>query len=131
MKILGTADKYRELLFEDKHKAAKELAQTPLLLTFLCLVYDREQTLPSKRSMLYERALNIILHEWSAQKRMNRDPIYEGFHPELEKLMLAKVAYDSFEQDQLFFSRDVVTEKISAFLSDTLDAPDIWMLIKS
>ncbi len=71
---LGTADKYRELLFEDKHRAAKELAQTPLLLTFLCLVYDREQTLPSKRSVLYERALNIILHEWSAQKRLKRDP---------------------------------------------------------
>ncbi len=93
------------------------------MLTFLCLVYDREQTLPSKRSTLYERALNIILHEWSAQKRLKRDPIYEGFHPELEKLMLAKIAYDSFEQDQLFFSKDVVTEKIAAFLSDTLDAP--------
>lgn len=120
---LGTADTYRELLFQDKHKATKELAQTPLLLTFLCLVYDREQTLPSKRSTLYERALNIILQEWSAQKRLVRDPIYEGFHPELEKLMLAKIAYDSFKQDQLFFSKDTVTERISAFLSDTLDAP--------
>ena len=120
---LGTADKYRELLFQDEHKATRELAQTPLLLTFLCLVYDREQTLPSKRSTLYERALNIILHEWSAQKRIERDPIYEGFHPELEKLMLAKIAYDSFSQDQLFFSKDDVTERVAAFLSDTLDAP--------
>lgn len=122
-KVLGTAVKYRELLFEDKHKATKELAQTPLLLTFLCLVYDREQTLPSRRSVLYERALNIISHEWSAQKRIERDAIYEGFHPELEKLMLAKIAYDSFNQDQLFFSKDHVTERIADFLSDTLDAP--------
>ncbi len=120
---LGTADKYRELLFQKKHKATKELAQTPLLLTFLCLVYDREQTLPSKRSTLYERALNIILHEWSAQKRIERDPIYEGFHPELEKLMLAKIAYDSFKQDQLFFSKETVTKQIAEFLADTLDAP--------
>ena len=120
---LGIAEKYCELLFQNKHEATKELAQTPLLLTFLCLVYDREQTLPSKRSVLYERALNIILHEWSAQKRIERDPIYEGFHPELEKLMLAKIAYDSFKQDQLFFSKDVVTERIAEFLSDTLGAP--------
>ena len=120
---LGTADTYRELLFQDKHKATRELAQTPLLLTFLCLVYDREQTLPSKRSTLYERALNIILQEWSAQKRIERDPIYEGFHPELEKLMLAKIAYDSFKQDQLFFSKNAVAEHIAAFLADTLDAP--------
>ncbi|PZO14656.1 MAG: histidine kinase [Leptolyngbya foveolarum] len=120
---LGTAKKYRELLSQDNHEATKELAQTPLLLTFLCLVYDREQTLPSKRSTLYERALNIILHEWSAQKRIKRDPIYEGFHSELEKLLLAKIAYDSFKQDQLFFSKDYVTERITDFLSDTLDAP--------
>ncbi|MEL6488377.1 MAG: NACHT domain-containing protein [Cyanobacteria bacterium J06621_3] len=119
---LGIAGKYRDLLFQDNHKAAKELAKTPLLLTFLCLVYDREQTLPRKRSTLYERALNIILYEWSAQKRIKRDPIYKGFHPELEKLLLAKIAYDSFSKDQLFFSKDYVTEQITVFLLDTLDA---------
>jgi len=118
-----TAEQYWQLLSQPEHKATKELAQTPLLLTFLCLVYDREQTLPKTRSKLYSRALNILLQEWAAQKRLERDPIYEGFHPGLEEELLAQIAYDSFAQDQLFFSKAEVTKQIVAFLADTLDAP--------
>ena len=87
------------------------------------MVYDREQTLPKVRSTLYGDALNILLKEWAAQKRLERDPIYEGFYPDLEKELLAQVAYDSFEQDQLFFSKADITERITVFLSDTLDVP--------
>ena len=118
-----TADKYWELLQKDEHKATKELAQTPLLLTFLCLVYDREQTLPAQRSTLYGKALNILLSEWAAQKRLEQNPIYEGFHPDLEKVLLAQIAYDSFKQDQLFFLKDDLTRRIGDFLADTLNAP--------
>ncbi|MBW4485853.1 MAG: NACHT domain-containing protein [Tildeniella torsiva UHER 1998/13D] len=119
----GTADKYWELLQKDENKATKELAQTPLLLTFLCLVYDRQHILPTLRSILYGKALDILLSEWSAQKRLEQDPIYEGFHPDLEKVLLARIAYDSFEQDQLFFLKDDITRRIGEFLEDTLDAP--------
>jgi hypothetical protein len=119
----GTADKYWELLKKGENKATKELAQTPLLLTFLCLVYDRQQMLPTQRSTLYGKALDILLSEWAAQKRLEQNPIYEGFHPDLEKVLLAQIAYDSFEQDQLFFLKDNITRRISEFLADTLDAP--------
>ncbi|MEM1291193.1 MAG: NACHT domain-containing protein [Cyanobacteria bacterium P01_H01_bin.162] len=119
----GTADKYWELLQKDENQATKELAQTPLLLTFLCLVYDRQQMLPTQRSTLYGKALDILLSEWSAQKRLEHDPIYEGFYPDLEKVLLAQIAYDSFEQDQLFFLKDDITRRIGDFLADTLDAP--------
>ncbi len=37
-----TAEKCWELLQKSENKGAKELAQTPLLLTFLCLVYDQK-----------------------------------------------------------------------------------------
>ena len=37
--------------------------------------------------------------------------------------MLSEIAYESFKQDQLFFSKDVVTERIKEFLADTLDVP--------
>ncbi|MBD1873806.1 NACHT domain-containing protein [Nodosilinea sp. FACHB-131] len=119
----STADKYWQLLQKDENRATKELAQTPLLLTFLCLVYDRQQMLPTQRSALYGKALDILLSEWSAQKRLEQDPIYEGFHPDLEKVLLAQIAYDSFEQDQLFFLKDDIIRRISEFLADTLDAP--------
>ncbi|WOD39839.1 NACHT domain-containing protein [Nodosilinea sp. E11] len=119
----GVANNYWALLQKDEHKATKELAQTPLLLAFLCLVYDSKQVLPTKLSTLYGEALDILLSEWSAQKRLEQDPIYEGFHPDLEKVLLGQIAYESFEQDQLFFLKDDVTRRISEFLADTLDAP--------
>ena len=122
-KALGIADEYIALLNQGEHRATKDLAQTPLLLTFLCLVYDREQTLPHERTTLYGRALNIILNEWAAQKRIERDPIYKGFHIALEQVMLAEIAYDSFKKNQLFFSKDAVTSQITDFLTETLDAP--------
>jgi hypothetical protein len=86
-------------------------------------VYDRENLLPTQRSALYGKALDILLSEWAAQKRLEQDPIYKGFHPDLEKVLLAQIAYDSFEQDQLFFLKDDIIRRISEFLADTLDAP--------
>ena len=79
--------------------------------------------LPSKRSTLYGRALDIILDEWSAQKRLERDPIHERLNPDLEKILLAEIAYESFSQDQLFFSKEVITKRIASFLADTLENP--------
>ena len=120
---LGTAQKFCELLQQSENASAKELAQTPLLLTFLCLVYDRSQSLPTVRSTLYGKALNILLEDWAAEKRIEQDPIYQGFYTDLEKILLSEIAYQSFKADQLFFSEQNLTERIAEFLADTLDAP--------
>ncbi|EKU97607.1 putative NTPase (NACHT family) [Leptolyngbya sp. PCC 7375] len=120
----GTANEYWQLLQQPENKAAKELAQTPLLLTFLCLIYEREQTLPNRCSTLYGSALNILLSEWSAQKNLPKTSIYKDFHPELEKEMLSEIAYNSFKEDRLFFSKSDITDCITTFLADTLDAPE-------
>ena len=77
-----------KLLQKPENAAAKELAQTPLLLTFLCLVYDRSQNLPDNRSTLYRKALDILLEEWAAEKRIQRDAIYPDLHIDLEKALL-------------------------------------------
>ena len=112
-----------ETLQEAKNKAAKELAHTPLLLTFLCLVYDRSQRFPANRSSLYQRALRILLEEWAAEKRINRDEIYEGLSIELEESLLSEIAYAGFESDQLFFSRRELTAQIKDFLASNLNVP--------
>lgn len=118
-----TAKQFWELLKQTENASAKELAQTPLLLTFLCLVYDRSQSLPPVRSDLYGKALNILLEDWAAEKRIKQDPIYQGLHTGLEKELLSEIAYQSFKEDQLFFSEQEIIEQISTFLADTLDAP--------
>ncbi|NEQ51855.1 MAG: NACHT domain-containing protein [Leptolyngbya sp. SIO3F4] len=118
-----TAERFWALINQSENTSAKELAQTPLLLTFLCLVYDRSQSLPPVRSDLYGKALDILLEDWAAEKRIERDPIYQGLYTGLEKELLAEIAYQSFKDDQLFFSEQEITEQIATFLADTLDAP--------
>lgn len=120
---MGIARQCWGLLQKPENAAAKELAQTPLLLTFLCLVYDRSQNLPDNRSTLYRKALDILLEEWAAEKRIRREAIYQGLHTDLEKVLLAEIAYQGFDADQLFFSQQGILKHISSFLADTLDAP--------
>ncbi|MEM1241228.1 MAG: NACHT domain-containing protein [Cyanobacteria bacterium P01_H01_bin.26] len=119
----ATSQKCWEILQEKKNAAAKELAHTPLLLTFLCLVYDRSQRFPTNRSCLYQKALRILLEEWAAEKRINRDEIYEGLSIELEESLLSEIAYVGFESDQLFFSRRELTAQIKDFLASNLNVP--------
>jgi len=119
----GTAERCWELLQKEENKAAKELAQTPLLLTFLCLVYNRSQDLPKNRAVLYKDALNILLKEWVAEKRVRQDVLYQDFSIELEQIMLSEIAYTGFEADRLFFSGREVVEQIKTFLARNLNAP--------
>lgn len=95
-KQVNTAEECWKLLQEPQNQGALELARTPLLLTFLCLVYDRSQNFPSNYSVLYRKALRILLEEWASEKRIQRDEIYQGLHTELEEILLSEIAYGGF-----------------------------------
>ncbi|WP_445245905.1 NACHT domain-containing protein [Microcoleus sp. OTE_8_concoct_300] len=122
-KQAGTAQKCWELLQKPEYAAAKELAHTPLLLTFLCLTYDRSQNFPNNRSVLYKKALRILLEEWAAEKRIQKEEIYQGLSTELEGSLLSEIAYTGFETDKLFFSQREVVEEIKTFLATNLNVP--------
>lgn len=120
---MGTAQKCWEILQKPENIGAKELANTPLLLTFLCLVYDNSQHFANKRSALYRQALRILLEAWAAEKRIMREEIYKGLSTELEEILLANMAYQGFKRDQLFFPYRDIVEDIKYFLSTNLNAP--------
>ncbi|MDJ0716901.1 MAG: NACHT domain-containing protein [Prochloraceae cyanobacterium] len=119
----NTAKECWDSLNDSNNKAAKDLAQNPLLLTFLCLVYVEYKSFPSKRSQLYNRALDIVLEKWAAEKAIRRKEIYKGFDTELEKVLLAQIAYDNFSEDVLFFTRQDLINYIKKFLADTVENP--------
>lgn len=119
----NTAEKCWEALKTPENKASKELAHTPLLLTYLCLVYDLSQRFPNNRSSLYKKALRILLEEWAAEKRILRDDIYEGLSIEQEEILLSEIAYEGMVADQLFFTRRELSAQIKGFLSNNLNAP--------
>jgi predicted NACHT family NTPase len=118
-----TSERCWRLLNEPGNVAAKELAHTPLLLTFLCLVYNRTQGFPGNRATLYSKALDILLEEWAAEKRITSDEIYQGLNIDLEKVLLSEIAYQGFNKDQIFFTEQQLVNQIKIFLADTVDKP--------
>ncbi|QSV65480.1 MAG: NACHT domain-containing protein [Dolichospermum sp. DL01] len=117
----GTADKCWNKIKSEE--ATRELARTPLLLTFLCLEYDESQDLPKKKATLYGNALDILLRRWASEKRLPYEPIYRQLGIDLEKIMLAEIAYHNFAVDKLFFSQQEVLNQIQKFLSNNDNAP--------
>jgi hypothetical protein len=119
-----TAKNCWELLQKKEYKSAKELAHTPLLLTFLCWVYDDKQSFPTNRSRLYQNALRILLETWSAEKRLpNRGLVYENLSIEQEEILLSEVAYQNFVADKLFLEKREVVKQIKDHLKQNLNAP--------
>jgi NACHT domain len=119
----GTAQHCWDLLRTPNHTGTKEIAQTPLLLTLLCLVYNDTQDFPEKRAELYKQALDVLLTKWAAEKRIQRDPIYKDLTLTLETVMLGEIAYLGFAADRLFFSQREVVSQIQDFLASNLNAP--------
>ncbi|MBD2503217.1 NACHT domain-containing protein [Anabaena azotica] len=117
-----TARQCWELLQENE--AAKELARTPLLLTFICLYYDEYQSFTNNRSELYKKALDILLDKWLAEKRVTRDPIFKDFTIAIEESLLAEIAYRGFQQDRLFFTRDELIQQIETNLKANVNTPE-------
>jgi GTPase SAR1 family protein len=118
----NTAERCWEILQQTEQIGAKELAHTPLLLTFLCLVYGRAQNFPINRSILYGKALRILMEEWAAEKRILQDAIYQGLSTELEEILLSEIAVAGFKNGQIFFSKSYLIEKIKVFLANNLNA---------
>jgi hypothetical protein len=119
----NTADQCWELLQRPEYAAAKELAQTPLLLTLLCAVYDEGLDFPKNRAALYGEALDVLLRKWASEKRIQHHPIYQELSLELERELLADIAFESFAEDQLFFNKRSITKQIRDFLVSNLNAP--------
>lgn len=68
----------RSRLDSDDHKATRELAKTPLLLTLICILFLKQGEFPTKRSTLYDRAVSTLLSEWDASKEIVRQQPYKG-----------------------------------------------------
>lgn len=118
-----TASKCWQMLQKTENRASKELAHTPLLLTYLCLFYDNTQRFPKNRCILYRKALRILLEEWAADKRILRDDIYEGLSIEQEEILLSEIAYEGMVSAQLFFTKRELSARIKVFLTTNLNAP--------
>jgi ribosome biogenesis GTPase A len=107
-------------LNNEEHKSAKELTQTPLLLTLVCLLYQRSRKLPTNRATLYERALRVLLEEWAAEKGIPHEDLYKGLDTKRKEMMLSEIAHEAFQKNRLFLPRREITDQIEQLLKEML-----------
>lgn len=115
-----------EQLNTASNMAAKELTRTPLLLTMLCLVFQREGQFPKHKATLYEKSLWVLLEEWDAEKDVPRESIYKGLAIKRKEIILAKIAFDAFQRDELFITRRTLAQQLEELLSEML--PDVALI---
>ena len=107
-------------LNNEEHKAAKELTQTPLLLTLVCWLYQYSRKFPTNRATLYERALRVLLEEWAAEKGIPHEDLYKGLDTKRKEMMLSEIAHHAFQADRLFLPRREITDQIEQLLREML-----------
>lgn len=107
----------RHALLEDEaNKAVRELAQVPLLLALLCLVYEELSEIPAKRDEIYEEATRALLIRWDASRNVSRDTVYEQLSTKRKQQLLAQLAYINFEKGKYFLPENEVVLDIERYL---------------
>lgn len=97
-----------KLINQVRESNLRDLSKNPLLLSLICINFDRTMNLPQKISELYKRAVNILLEEWDATRRISRYSEVENLTPDKIKDILNEISLlyhrkgiACFEQDRL------------------------------
>ncbi|MGF1590212.1 MAG: NACHT domain-containing protein [Pleurocapsa sp.] len=86
----------------DQNSLIQEFSSNPLLLTLLCILFAESADFPSRRSEIYEEALDIMLRQWDAERSIERDTD-NSLSLQQEKELLCAMALRTFEHKQHFF----------------------------
>lgn len=99
----------------------QELANTPLLLTLLCLIFEETETadFASNRAELYQEGLNVLLKKWDANKNIERDRIYKRLSLQHKENLLSQIAFITFKQGDYFFKQEKLEEYIADYISNS------------
>mgnify|MGYP002783558110 FL=1 len=116
-----TAEKLIQLLEDQGNRSTLELAHTPLLLNFICVVYSENQDLPRHIASLYRDALDIYLRKWAAHKRLSHPERQPRMSVELELQMLSEIASVLFKDDAIAFERVRIIELMKSFFDRQVD----------
>lgn len=107
----------------DKNRAIRNLCQTPLLLTLMCLAFDEGMTFPNNRAELYKEALDALLKKWDASRSVRRNTAYQQLSLAKKELLLSRIAAKSFERGAYFIRQADLEQDIGEFMANLKVAP--------
>lgn len=121
------------LLKDDAYKPVRELAQVPLLLALLCLVYEERNEIPPERHEIYGEATRALLSKWDASRNINRGVVYQQLSVDRKQKMLATIAAQTFEKGDYFLKEKDVERLIADYLQGVpkLEESDATLVLQA
>lgn len=105
-----------------ENRGVQELANSPLLLTLLCLVFEELADFPSSRSELYRQGLDILLKKWDAERNIEREQVYKKLSVQHKEDILSQIALFTFQRGDYFFKQKEIELQIADFISNLAGA---------
>jgi predicted NACHT family NTPase len=99
-------------------KQLSEMAAVPLLLTLLCIAYNRRKSFPANRAELYEEAIDALLRDWDATRDIRRDAVYKQLSMKYKKSMFARIAWGTFKENMYFIPERILTKQIERYIQN-------------
>ncbi len=105
-----------QALSDSKSRNLRELAHVPLLLTLLCITFERRGEFPPDRDEVYRTAVNALLFEWDSSRLLKRDAVYEGLDVKYRERLLAWIAFETFSRNEYLLDEAKLAALIEAYL---------------
>ncbi len=103
----------------ENNVGAQELAQTSLLLTMLCYVFQDNYNLPRNKHALYGDAIDALFRRWDATRRIERNEVYgEKLSRDRKINMLGGISYRALkkEKGKLLWKKADIKEEVSDYI---------------
>ncbi|MDX2179165.1 MAG: TIR domain-containing protein [Bryobacteraceae bacterium] len=107
------------------NKSIQELAQSPLLLTMMCLLFEGQQDFDGDRAELYREAVEVLLRKWDSSKSIPRDKPYQVLTLARKQDLLGSIARSRFEKGEYLFEKRSLEQEIAAYFSRFPQTEDI------
>ncbi len=112
------ADNFLKEFDDIRNDRLRDLGKSPLLLTLLCIGFEETLSFPSRRSEIYEEAIDTLLRKWDVSRKIKRDEIYQKLSLGRKRQMFTRIAYETFEDGEYLIKLDRLGEKVAAYLKN-------------
>lgn len=118
-------------LNQGENQSIKELVATPILLSLVCSVFEERSNFPTKKTKLYQTALEILLVKWDQARGIVRDKIYQDLSITDKIKLLSHLAATTFTQGKIFFEKtellSIVSEYLQSVAHSNSDPETLWL----
>ncbi|WP_340158890.1 NACHT domain-containing protein [uncultured Maribacter sp.] len=109
----------------------REIATSPLLLSLICVVYQHDLEISSRRTTLYKRCVECLLRDWDAQRNFRRKSSYSKLDDPKKIMLLSELAYRLHNDHKIYFDNSLLKNYLESSVEKYgLEKTSIYDVIK-